>query len=74
MIDLIRKITADTKESKVGSLLSLSESHIAFVVDSIFIDLLEYNRKDKKVFLLYFEHLKKNYQVFLKSFKEYNTQ
>ena len=74
MIDLIRKITADTKESKVGSLLSLSESHIAFVVDSIFIDLLEYNRKDKKVFLLNFEHLKKNNQVFLKSFKEYNTQ
>ena len=50
MIDLIRKITTETKESKIGSLMSLSESYIAFVVDSIFIDLLDYIRKDKKVF------------------------
>lgn len=59
MIDLIAKIAPDLKykSSKLSPLFAFNNTLIAFIIDFINIELLEYNRKDKKVFInkiLYF--------------------
>lgn len=54
MIDLITKISPEIKHnsSKIGPIFTFNESFICFIIDSINIELFEYNRKDKKVFII----------------------
>ena len=51
MINLIRKIAPERthKASKIGSVIAFNETLVSFVIDSVYLEVLEFNRKDKKV-------------------------
>jgi WD40 repeat protein len=55
MIESIRKIqplNQPNKSTKIGSVLALNSRFIAYIVDSKLIELLEYDRRDKKSIIL----------------------
>lgn len=59
MIDLIRKIVPDTSSNnpqKLGSLLTMRNGLIAYVAGLFHIEVLEYERKDKKCISLKYGH------------------
>lgn len=51
MLDLICKISPESQNSssKIGHVLAFSNKYLAFIIDFILIELVEYNKKGKKV-------------------------
>lgn len=51
MINLICKISPELHKSsaKIGAILAFNEKYLAFITDSITIEIVEYNKHDRKV-------------------------
>ena len=51
MLNLLAKISPDllNSSSKIGQILTLNQKYLAFITDSIVIEVIDYSKKDNKV-------------------------